>query len=350
MGHTRPEYSGPIIVDLLQPGDMFVLGSGETLRAVRVQYEMYGTMNEARNNVILLLHGFTASAHAHSTKSDRHPGWWEWMIGENNALDTTRFCVISSNVLGGCDGTTGPESVNPLDGTPWHERFPDITISDIVAVQKRLLSHLGCSHLYAVIGGSMGGMQALEWALGASTMVDRVCVLAAAASLPTHSRLFSTVARESIARDTSTQTPHNGLFLARLIANLTYGTLSEVPSPEEEIDESALYRDVRNEAIEFSHRFSRFSYALLSAAMERYIGTSPVPDNSNPKGKRSPRCTFLSYSSDWLFPPSHVAHLAEVLKKARWDVRYRCIETPRGHDAFLHENEEQAQIIREALE
>ncbi len=341
MGYTRPEYSGPLTADLLQPGELFVLANGETLSDVRVQYEMYGTMNTARNNVILVLHGFTASAHAHSTVCDPQPGWWEWMIGEGKPLDTTRFCVISSNVLGGCDGTTGPESVNPASGTPWHERFPDVTISDIVAVQKRLLSHLRCFHLYAVIGGSMGGMQALEWALQEPAMIDRVCVLAAAASLPTHSRLFSTVARENIARNTATQTPSDGLIIARLIANLTYTALD---------DEATRYADIQREAIAFSHRFSQFSYTLLSSAMERYDGTSSAPAPPIPGGQRSPRCTLISYSSDWLFPPSHVANLVSVLQKAHWDVRYQCLETTKGHDAFLQENENQAHIIRKAME
>jgi len=350
VGHHEPHYCGPKIVNLLQPGELFSLTSGQKLPHLHVQYETYGTMNEARDNVILLLHGFTANAHAHSTETCREPGWWEWMIGENNVLDTTRFCILSSNVLGGCGGTTGPEDVNPVSGTPWYNQFPEVTISDIVAVQQLLLTYLGCNQLYAVVGGSMGGMQAIEWMVQAPEKVERVCVLAAAARLPEHSRLFSAVARQSITGDMMTQSPHRGYSLARLIALLTYRPLAEAPAAISWADSASIYEELRQEANSFSHRFSPYTYTLLSRAMERYdrinyFRTNPAP----PKGS-SPRCTLVSFSSDWLFPPSHVAHLAEILSADEREVHYHCVETSRGHDAFLYENTAQTHILREALQ
>ncbi|MFW6329834.1 MAG: homoserine O-acetyltransferase MetX, partial [Alkalispirochaetaceae bacterium] len=219
-------------VDLALPGEGLLLDSGKQFGPITVRYERYGEVNRDGSNVILVLHAFSGDAHAAGLHSpgDSHPGWWEEMIGPGRALDTNRYCVICTNVLGGCQGTTGPGSTNPETGEPYALTFPIITIRDMTNVQRLLLEQLGIERLYAVIGGSMGGMNALDWAVAYPEQVERAIVLASTARSGAQSIAFNAVGRNAIMSDPrwnegryyGGETPSRGLAIARMVGHITY--------------------------------------------------------------------------------------------------------------------------------
>ena len=212
------------------PG-IFRLESGKTLSRIRIEYEMYGKMNADKSNVILICHALTGDAHAAGFHAgDKKPGWWNIVIGPNKAFDTEKYCIICSNVIGGCKGSTGPSSINPETGKPYGVSFPIITIADMVNAQKKLIEHLGVKQLFAVAGGSMGGMQVLQWTVSYPEMVKKAIAIATTASTTPQQIAFGAIGRKAITDDPKwnggnyygKEIPAQGLALARMIGHITY--------------------------------------------------------------------------------------------------------------------------------
>jgi homoserine O-acetyltransferase/O-succinyltransferase len=344
------------------------LESGATLGPITVAYETYGRLDDGRSNAILICHALSGSAHAagyHNARGE-NPGWWEDAIGPGKAFDTDRYFVISSNVLGGCVGTTGPSSPNAETQKPFGLSFPVVTVGDMVKVQKALLDHLGIERLLCVAGGSLGGMQALEWALRFPEVPRAVAVIAATARLSPQAIGFNAIGRNSITSDPnwhggdyySSGVPAEGLAVARMIGHITY--LSE------EAMHAKFGRRLRGDGLsfDFSHEFqvesyldhqgSKFverfdanSYLYMTKAMDYFdvAASYGEGDLSRALAAIRARVLVLSFSSDWLFPPYQSRELVEGLLRQRKDVSYVNIETPCGHDAFLLEIETEEKII-----
>lgn len=335
-----------------------VLEGGASLPTYTVAYESYGRLNAERSNTILLCHALTGDAHAAGYhEGDEKPGWWEMVIGPGKAFDTDRFFIICTNVLGGCKGTTGPSSINPETGKPYGTDFPVITIRDMVQVQKHLLDHLDISHLFAVAGGSMGGMQVLEWTVLHPDMVHRAVVIASTAYSTPQQIAFNEVGRSAILSDPAwkngsyydDEPPVKGLSLARMIGHITY--LS---------DESMHHKFGRNlqEKEEFSYdfttdfqvesylhyqgdrfveRFDANSYLYITKAVDYFDLTR---HGSLIDAFRDVKAKFLviAVSSDWLYPPYLSREIVSALAQLNKEVEYCEIRSNYGHDAFLLES------------
>lgn len=336
-----------------QPVDLHL---GGVLPGVTVAFETYGRLNEARDNAVLVCHAISGDSHVAAHDSQDDPGWWDVVVGPGKPVDTDRVFVICPNLLGGCRGTTGPGSRNPVSGKPYGRDFPTVTVRDMVEVQKRLLDHLGIGQLLAVIGGSLGGHQALTWATRYPERIRGVIALATSPRLTSQALAFDVVGRNAILRDPHFQggqyydKPHGpdvGLALARMIGHITY------LSPEamtEKFEADRLHpRDV---AVEFEKKFSvgsylgyqgakfveRFdanSYVTLSLAMDLFdLGRTPAELAAT---FRPARCRWFvaSFSSDWLFPPSQSRAIVDALVANNAPVSYCNVQSACGHDAFL---------------
>ena len=329
--------------------DALELDCGRTLSPVTLAYETYGKLNAAKDNAILLLHALSGSAHAGFVNEKGEQGWWFDFIGPGRALDTERYFVICSNILGGCSGSTGPGSVDPVTGRPYGLDFPVITIGDMVRAQKRLIENLGIETLSAVIGGSIGGMQALQWAVDFPDNVRSAVVLAAANRLSAQGIAFNEVGRQAIMADPCWHDgdyydgipPRTGLALARMIGHITY--LSEESMHEKfgrqlkgkdgyrygfaedfEVESYLHYKGNR-----FVERFDANSYLYITKAMDYFDLSDLAPLKS--------KMFIISFSSDWLFPSARLKALVRSLRRKRKDVTYCEVQSSRGHDAFLLE-------------
>ncbi|MEO5366199.1 MAG: homoserine O-acetyltransferase [Magnetococcus sp. WYHC-3] len=345
-------------VTLFDPQRPLRLDSGATLAPLRVAYETYGTLNADGSNAILICHALSGNAHAagRHRPDDRRPGWWDGFIGPGKPFDTNRFFVISSNNLGGCDGTTGPTSADPRTGQPYGLSFPLFTIGDIVRVQQALVAHLGISRLLAVAGGSMGGMQALQWALDYPGQVGSAVVIAATAQLSAQNIAFNEVARQAIRRDPHfnegdyhghRQRPVNGLAIARMMAHITYLSeqgLSEKFGRRLQDRDSVSFAFEKDFAIEsylnhqgasFVDRFDANTYLYITKAMDYF---DPFPDTATAarrlSGVRS-RWLVLSFDSDWRFTTARSRELVQILNRHGQEVTFEEFSSPHGHDTFL---------------
>jgi homoserine O-acetyltransferase len=344
------------------------LDSGAELGPITVAYQTYGRLNPARSNAILVGHALTGDQFA----AEPHPitgkeGWWELMIGPGRPLDTERYFVICANVLGGCMGTTGPIDPNAVTGQPYGLSFPVITVGDMVRVQAMLLDHLGIERLFCVIGGSMGGMQVLEWV---ARYPDRVFTAAPIATSARHSAqniAFHEVGRQAIMADPDWQggnyqltgrRPTRGLSVARMAAHITY------------LSEAALHRKfgrqlqdrtgitygfdadfrvesyLRHQGISFVDRFDANSYLYITRAMD-YFDLAASYDNvlANAFRGATTRLCVISFSSDWLFPTSESRELVRALTAVAANVSFCEIQTDRGHDAFLLDEPEFHRVL-----
>lgn len=340
-----------------------VLRNGKTLTPVDVAYETYGELNEEKDNAILILHALTGSAHAAGRHSpdDSVPGWWDSMVGPNKAFDTNKYFVVSPNILGSCYGTTGPCSLNPATGKPYGSSFPLITISDMVRVQKALIDYLGIERIHSVAGGSMGGMQAIEWALLYPDMVDNIILLATSPRTTPMSIAIHKVGIEAIMSDPNwnngdyydSQPPVSGLRIARMIGHITYLSDEimwkkfgrETPDREKLLSELKGKFEVENyleyQADKFVKRFDANSYIYIMRAMDNYDAAEGYDSlaESFRRIDSSTRVFITSFSHDWLFPPYQSREIVEALKANAIDVTYKHLDSPYGHDSFLLEYE-----------
>lgn len=335
------------------------LVSGAELGPIEVAYETYGELNADRSNAIFICHALSGDAHAaglHAGDDPKRPGWWDNIVGPGRPLDTDRFFVICANVLGGCKGTTGPSSINPETGYPWGLRFPLVQVRDLVNVHRALLRELGIGRLLAVVGGSLGGMQALMWAIDHPEEVGGAVIIAASARLTAQNIAFSAVAREAIMRDPdfaggdyygNERRPDRGLSLARMIGHITY--LSEESMREKfgrRIQDADLPRygfDVDFQVESYLHyqgqsfvdRFDANTYLYLGRVMDYF---DPFADPAYVQRQLAAGDTsflVLSFDSDWRFSPEHARVMASELRGAGAPVTFQEISSPHGHDSFL---------------
>jgi homoserine O-acetyltransferase len=316
-----------------------VLESGDSLSPVDVAWESWGPAHP--EGTILVLHALTGDAHAASHHPGDRPGWWEPMVGPGKPFDTRRWQVICMNVLGGVAGSTGPASLAP-DGRPYGERFPVVTVGDMVTVQAQALDALGIGRLHLVTGGSLGGMQALEWAWRFPERVDRVAAVAAQDRLSAMGIGLNAAQREAVRLGLASDRPHDGLKVARMVAMLSYrsaahydarfarelqpGVSFEAPlDPRFQIESYLLYQGTK-----LAGRFDAWSYVVLSRAMDLFDLWRGREEQATPAAIH-----LASISDDWLFPPAEVSRLAARLRRLGMTVTCRTIQSDLGHDAFL---------------
>ncbi len=363
-----------------EPPNELILESGQKLGPVTLSYETYGELNKDKTNAILILHALSGDAHvAGYLEGQNKPGWWDLMVGPGKAMDTNKYFVLCSNVIGSCYGSTGPSSVNPRTGKPYGLSFPIVTISDMVKAQKALLDSLGISQLVTVIGGSMGGMQAIEWTLQFPDVPKSAIVIASCAALSDQEIAFDTVGRNAIKSDTEWENGDyygkdkklKGLAIARMIGHITY--LSEEGMAEkfkrrlQSGDKNLSYKiryekevpcttgstvfdkDFEREfAVEsylayqgekFVKRFDANSYLYITKAMDYYDAAVKWGGGSLKQAMKRTKAEFLliSFTSDMLFSPDQSKAIVEALRVNNKDVSYIEIDSKHGHDAFLLE-------------
>jgi homoserine O-acetyltransferase len=377
-------------LDLPRP---VALDCGRELQQVRVAYETYGALSPGGDNVILVCHALSGDAHAagysrkpvvESTRdgfraeerdagAGRGLGWWDGMIGPGKAFDTDRFFVVSTNLLGGCRGTTGPSSTNPATGRPYGSDFPVITVADMVRTERALLNELGISRLAAVAGGSLGGMQALEWAVLYGDRVDAIIPIASTHALQPQGVAWNAIARNAITSDPHWQhghyygtgrAPTSGMGVARMVGHITYLSAKslnekfgrrlqyaddiryELTEPEFEVESY-----LRHQADSFVKRFDANTYLYTSRALSYFDLARQYGAGSLAQALRnvSARTLLIAFSSDWLYPPSGSEELAAALRANGKEVELEVIEAPYGHDCFLLEEARQTPMIQKFL-
>ena len=371
VGQVRTE---TVQIDL--PPEGFVFEGGGSLPELHVAYEAYGELTPARDNVIYICHALTGDAHVagYYTDPEVDAGWWEEMIGPGKGIDTRYYYVICANILGGCKGTTGPQSINPETGKPYGASFPEMTVGDIVEAHCLLLKQLGIERLAATIGGSFGGMQVLEWAIRRPGMTDRSICIASAPYLSAQALAFDTVARNVITDDADWRNgdyydlglgPVKGLAQARQIGHITYlsqGIMSEkfgrerlagetgeeVPESSESTDfQVSSYLDYQGQ--KFVQRFDANSYLRIMRAMDEFDATDRAGSLEEAFAGIESKMLIVALSTDWLFPPGQSKEVASALVRAGKAVSYCELRAPHGHDAFLIEIDHLAEVMKAVL-
>jgi len=349
------------------------LDAGVDLAPFQIAYQTYGMLNAGRTNAVLLCHALTGDQHVFNIHPvTQKPGWWETMVGPGRPIDTERYFVICANVIGGCMGTTGPASTNPETGMPWGLDFPVITVRDMVRAQAMLLDHLGIDTLFAVVGGSLGGMQVLQWAVSYPQRVFAALPIAAATRHSAQNIAFHEVGRQAVMADPDWQqgryfaegtNPRRGLAVARMGAHITY--LSDAAlhrkfgrrfqnrdNPTFSFDADFQVESyLRHQGITFVERFDANSYLYLTRAMDYFdIGADFNGVLANAFKDTPTRFCVISFTSDWLFPTSDSRAIVHALNAGRARVSFAEIVTDKGHDAFLLEEPELFAIVRGFLE
>ena len=377
-------------LDLPEP---LPLDCGRVLHPVRIAYETYGTLSPARDNVILVCHALSGDAHAAGYSSapveagtrdgfraeERDAGkgaalgWWDGMIGPGKAFDTDEFFVVSTNLLGGCRGTTGPSSPNPATGRPYGSDFPVITVADMVRAERALLRELDITRIAAVSGGSLGGMQALQWAVSYGEEVEAIIPIASTHALQPQGVAWNAIARNAITADPSWQgghyydtgrAPAAGMGVARMLGHITYLSAPALrlkfgrrlqfaddiryllTEPEFEIESY-----LRHQAESFVKRFDANTYLYMSRALSYFDLAREHGAGSLEAAVRdvTARTLLIAFSSDWLYPPSGSEELAAALRARDKQVELEVIDAPYGHDCFLLEEARQTPLIRNFL-
>jgi len=337
------------------------LKSGAVMDAYELVYETYGRLNADRSNAVLVCHALNAAHHVagHYADDPDNVGWWDNMIGPGKPVDTDRFFVVGVNNLGGCHGSTGPQSINPKTGKPWGADFPVVTVEDWVATQARLADHLGIRRFAAVMGGSLGAMQALQWTISFPERVRHALVIACAPNLSAQNIAFNEVARQAIITDPDfhgghyyerNTRPTRGLRVARMVGHITYlsddemaskfgrqlrnGRLNYTFDTEFEIESY-----LRHQGLKFSEYFDANTYLRITKALD-YFDPALEHGGSLAKALAPARATFLaiSFTTDWRFSPARSREIVKALLDNRRDVTYAEINAPHGHDAFLLED------------
>jgi homoserine O-acetyltransferase len=345
------------------------LDCGVDLQPFQIAYKTYGQLNADKSNAILICHALTGDQHvANENPVTKKPGWWQIMVGPGRVIDTDKYFVICSNVLGGCMGTTGPSSLNSSKNRPWGLDFPIVTIRDIVRAQAMLIDHLGISQLFAVIGGSMGGMQVLEWAASYPDKVFAAVPIACAAKHSAQNIAFNEVGRQAVMADPDWRQgsyldvgtfPGSGLAVARMQAHITY--LSE-PALQRKFGRQLQDRDsrtftfdadfqvesyLRYQGTSFVERFDPNSYLYITRAMDYFdLAADHGGVLANAFTGTKTRFCVMSFTSDWLFPTSDARDIVHALNAAAANVSFVEIESDKGHDAFLLDEPEFFATVR----
>jgi homoserine O-acetyltransferase/O-succinyltransferase len=347
--------------------DSISLDNGATLAPIEVAYETYGELNAAKSNAILVLHAFSGDAHAAGISHETgKPGWWDNMIGPGKAFDTNKYFVICTNVLGGCRGTTGPASIDPKTGCPYAMSFPVITVGDMVRAQKMLIDSLGIQRLLAVSGGSMGGMQALEWAVAFPDSVVAAIPIATTTRHSAQQIAFNEVGRQAIMADPDwnegnyygKNPPARGLAVARMVGHITYmsddsmrekfgrrlrdkETFSFGFDVDFEVESYLRYR-----GSQFVGRFDANSYLYITKAMDFFDLTTGRGTLNAALERTRARFLVISFSSDWLYPSYQSQEMVRALRSRNCDVAYVELQSNYGHDSFLVDVAEQTDLVR----
>lgn len=358
------------------PPDNLVLESGALLGPITIAYETYGTLSSAKDNVVLIAHAFSGDSHVAGYYADdkerMKPGWWNSVVGSGKGIDTDKYFVICSNILGGCMGSTGPGSINPETGKPYGLDFPMVTVGDMVVAQKHLLDHLGIKQLHCVVGGSVGGMQVLEWCVRYPHMVRSAVPVATTMRHSAMAIAFNEVARQAIMADPNwkkgayydAEPPDTGLAVARMVGHVTY--LSDEAmrrkfgrrlqdnndfSFDFGIDfEVESY--LRYQGSKFVQRFDANSLLYITKASDYFDLTQKSPRSADERdfSKTNAKFLVISYSSDWLYPTYQSKELVQALKRTGNDVSFCEIEADAGHDAFLLPDPRLQKILRGFLD
>jgi homoserine O-acetyltransferase/O-succinyltransferase len=340
--------------------ELFALQRGGSLTEITIVYETYGELNANRDNAVFVCHALTGDSHVARHNDQDDPGWWDIVVGPGKSIDTDRYFVICANILGGCRGTTGPNSTNPETGKPYGADFPAVTIRDIAAAQKKLVNYLGIKRLRATVGGSMGGYMALQWATDYPDCVQGTIALATSAHLTSQALAFDVVGRNAIVRDPNFHGgqyydketgPLAGLAIARMLGHITYLSLEAM---KEKFDadrhqgrnistdfetEFSVGSYLAYQGDRFGERFDANSYLTVTMAMDLFeLGRTPE-DLAATMSKADCRWLITSFSTDWLFPPFQSQDLVDALIANNKPVSYCNIQSNCGHDAFLLPNE-----------
>ncbi|MEO9242322.1 homoserine O-succinyltransferase MetX [Pseudomonas inefficax] len=360
MSTVFPEDSvGLVVPQTARFHEPLALACGRSLASYELVYETYGTLNASASNAVLICHALSGHHHAagYHAATDRKPGWWDSCIGPGKPIDTNRFFVVSLNNLGGCNGSTGPSSVNPATGKPYGADFPVLTVEDWVHSQVRLAERLGIQQWAAVVGGSLGGMQALQWTISYPERVRHCVDIASAPKLSAQNIAFNEVARQAILTDPEFHggsfqdqgvIPKRGLMLARMVGHITY--LSDDSMGEKfgrELKSDKLNYDfhsvefqvesyLRYQGEEFSGRFDANTYLLMTKALDYFDpAAAQGGDLAATLAHVKADYCIMSFTTDWRFSPARSREIVDALMAARKNVCYLEIDSPYGHDAFL---------------
>ncbi|MCE5198868.1 MAG: homoserine O-acetyltransferase [Armatimonadota bacterium] len=367
VGIVETEY-----ITFAAPPNEMQLECGRTLGPIALAYETYGTMNADKSNCILICHAFTGDAHAagRNHPDDPKPGWWDNMVGPGKALDTNKYFIICSNIIGGCKGSTGPGSIDPSTGEAYGLNFPMITISDMVNAQKVLIDYMGIKKLLCVVGGSMGGMQVLQWTVSYPEMVRLAIPIATTARQSPQAIAFDAVGRHAIMVDPNwnngnyygNPVPSGGLGIARMIGHITYlsdksmhakfgRNLQDKTEPEYDfVTEFQVESYLHYQGDSFVKRFDANSYLYITKAMDYFDLAQPSGELKRELARAKAAFLVVSFSSDWLFPPYMSKEIVSALRRNNVDVSYAEIQSDYGHDAFLLEVESLSRLIVNFLE
>ena len=353
-----PDSVGLVTPRTIHFSEPLTLACARVLESFDIVYETYGTLNADRSNAILICHALSGHHHAagYHTEDDGKPGWWDSCIGPGKAIDTNRFFVVALNNLGGCHGSTGPSSINPATGRNYGPDFPLVTVKDWVQVQARLADHLGIACWAAVVGGSLGGMQALQWAVDFPERLKNAVIIASAPKLSAQNIAFNEVARQAILSDPDFHGgryydhdtyPRRGLILARMVGHITYlsdDAMKQKFGRDLKTGQFTFGYDVefqvesylRYQGETFSRYFDANTYLLMTKALDYFDPARDYGDNLRAALARA-TCRFLviSFTTDWRFAPDRSQEIVNALVAERKDVSYADIDAPQGHDSFL---------------
>ena len=352
-----------------EPPEEMILESGAKLGPITLAYETYGSLNKRKDNVVMVFHALSGNSHAagYYSENDKKPGWWDNMVGPGKGIDTYKYFVVCSNIIGSCGGSTGPSSINPKKKRRYALDFPLITISDIVRTQKALIDYLGIKKLLCLVGGSIGGMQAIEWAVLYPEMVKSVIPIASTCKRSALSIGLSEAQRQAIMADPNwnqgnyyeKDLPEKGLALARMIGHISY--LSEESmqrkfgrrlqdnnafkyeiSPDFEVENYLHYQGKK-----FVDRFDANSYLYITKASDYFDFGEQKGKGSLTKAfsRTSAKYLVISFTSDWLYPTTQSKEMVRAMKKAGLDVSFCEIETDFGHDSFLLAHDQLTKLI-----
>jgi homoserine O-acetyltransferase len=360
-----------------EPPDEFVLSSGTKLGPITIAYETYGNLNNDRSNGILIFHALSGDAHAagYNSIDDKKPGWWDIMIGPGKPFNTERYFVICANVIGGCKGSTGPSSINPSTGKPYALSFPMLAIKDMLAPQKKLLEYLGIEKLFCVAGGSIGGMQAIQWIVSYPEISKGAMLIATAPSHTAQEIAFNSVGRYAIITDPNWNCgnyykgsrPEIGLSIARMVGHITYlseeamhkkfgrnitgknnknkNESTKCPGAADFTKEFEVESYLKYQSESFIKRFDANSYLYITKAIDDFDITEGYKNLADSFKNVKAKCFVISFTSDWLYPREQSMKIVKALKINGIATTYANFDSPYGHDAFLIDDERLKKIF-----